>query len=225
MKKLIIISSFIFFAFVINSCTKENSDDGITYYKFVDNDFNFIINNNYVTNQIIIYENQFGEQLHFKVISNVSKKECKYSGSGFVGSFSTLDYYYDSKIIRLEIIENQNNYREDQLINNFSKSNNIFKNAINFPTWNVINSTFYDEVDRPFNVSLFTYNTINNIQMTINNHIFNKVVEINSNNNTVLQLNYGGILPKNVNKLFYDYDFGIIEFDDLDGKNWKVKYP
>jgi hypothetical protein len=38
-------------------------------------------------------------------------------------------------------------------------------------------------------------------------------------------LNYGGILPKNVNKLFYDYDFGIIEFEDIGGKIWKVKYP
>lgn len=61
--------------------------------------------------------------------------------------------------------------------------------------------------------------------MTINGHLFNKVVEINSSNNSILQLNYGGLLPKNVNKLFYDYEFGIIEFTDIEGKIWKVKYP
>jgi hypothetical protein len=176
MKKLIIISGFIFLAFGINSCTNENSDDGKTYYKFVANDYNYIINYNYASEQIIIYENQFGEQLHFKVISNIAKKEGQYSGGGFLSNGSSYDYYYDNKTIRLEIIENQNSYRDDQIIYNFSKSENIFKNAINFPTWNVSNSTFFDEIDRPFNVSLFEYNSQNKIQMTVNNHIFNKVV-------------------------------------------------
>lgn len=225
MKKINIICTLIFYLFGIISCTKENSDDGKTYYKFSNIDNSNIINYNYVPNQIIIYENQNGDQLRFKVISNIAKKEGQYSGSSFVGSYSSLDYYYDSKIIRLEIIENQNNYREDQIIYNFSKSDNIFKNAINFPIWNISNSTFYDEIDRPFNISLFTYNSVNKIQMTINGHLFNKVVEINSSNNSILQLNYGGLLPKNVNKLFYDYEFGIIEFTDIEGKIWKVKYP
>lgn len=225
MKKLIIISGFIFLAFGINSCTKENSDDGKTYYKFVANDFNFIINYNYVNDQIIIYENQFGEQLHFKVISNILKKASKYSGSGFVGSYSSLDYYYDNKTIRLFIIENGEIYNSNQIIYNFSKSQNIFKNAIDFPLWNESSSSFFDEIDTPFNVRLFEYNSSNKIQLNVNGHTFEKVIEINSNNNLLLNIGNGSILNRNINKIWYDYEFGIVQFKDIDGKIWKVKYP
>jgi hypothetical protein len=224
MKKSLSIIGLIFIAFAINSCTKENSNNGKPYYKFVDSDYNNILNYNYVPDQIIIYENQYGEQLHFKVISNLLLKAGQYSGGGFLSNGSTLDYYYDHKIVRLEIVENQNNYREDQVIYNFSKSENVFKNAINFTTWNISNSTFFDEVEAPFNVNLWTYNSANKVQKTVNGTVFNKVVEINSGSTTVSPINYGGVLPKNVNKLFYDYDFGIIEFDDIDGKKWCVKY-
>jgi hypothetical protein len=225
MKKLIIMSGFIFFAFVMDSCTKENSDNGKTYYKFVDNDYNYIINYNYIPEQIIIYENQFGEQLHFKVISNIAKKEGQYSGGGFLSNGSSLDYYYDNKTIRLEIIENQSNYLYDLIIYNFSKSLGVFKNGMNFPLWNVSDSTFYDEIDRPFNIGLTSYNSIAKTQMNINGHLFGKVVKIESNSSVLTNSNWAGLLQNHINKVYYDYDFGIIEFDDLDGKNWKVKYP
>lgn len=160
-------------------------------------------------------------------MSNIFKKESKYSGSGFVGSYSSLDYYYDSKIVRLEIVENESNYRYNQVIYNFSKSQNIFKNTLNNPIWNTeSSSTFYDDVNRPFNIELNIYNSNNKIQLNINGHTFNKIVEINSNNNTTtFPPIYGALLTKNVNKVLYDYDFGIVEFEDIDGKVWKVIYP
>jgi hypothetical protein len=226
MKKHIIICLLFLGIFELVSCSKE-PEDNHPYYKFNDSDLNLIINYNYIENQIITYENQFGEKLHFKVMSNIFKKESKYSGSGFVGSYSSLDYYYDSKIVRLEIVENESNYRYNQVIYNFSKSQNIFKNTLNNPIWNTeSSSTFYDDVDRPFNIELNIYNSNNKIQLNINGHTFNKIVEINSNNNTTtFPPIYGALLTKNVNKVLYDYDFGIVEFEDIDGKVWKVIYP
>lgn len=225
MKKLLITIGFIFFVFVTNSCTKENSDNGKTYYRFVNNDYNYIINYNYKPEQIIVYENQFGEQLHFKVISNISEKTGQYS-TDFVGfSGSSLDYYYDNKTIRLEIIENQSNYPEDLVIYNFSKSVDVFKSGINFPIWNVRSSYYYDEIDRPFNIGLTSYNSIAKNQMNINGHLFKKVVAIESNSSVSTNSCYAGLLKNHINKVYYDYDFGIIAFNDLNGDNWKVKYP
>ena len=225
MKKFISTIRFAILLFILNSCTKENSDDGKTYYKFVENDYQFIINYNYTANQVLIYENQNGEKLHFKVISNIAEKTGQYSGGGgLVGSSSSLDYYYDNKIIRIGIVENQNNFREGQVIYNFSKSENIFKNAINFPMINISSSSFFDEIDRPFNVGLNAFNPANKTQKVVNGKTFSRVIEFNSNNPAVLNIT-SGALTKNVNKIFYDYDFGIIQFEEINGKIWKVKYP
>jgi hypothetical protein len=205
-------------------CSKDGVEDKHTYYKFSNSDYELIIKYNYVPNQIITYQNQFGEQLHFKVISNEIKKYGQYSSSFAYGG-SSLDYYYDNKTIRLEVIENQSNNVYDLVIYNFSKSEGIFKNALNFPILNVSNSTFYDEIDRPFNISLYSFNNSFKTPLNINNHTFNRVIIYESNNNSILPIYHGGILEKNINKVYYDYDFGIIQFDDINGKQWKVLYP
>ena len=226
MKKLVVFLNVIFFAFCLNSCSKENNDDGVTYYKIVDNDKNNIINYNYVPNQTITYENQFGEKLHFKVISNTTKKYGDYSNGTFSGGGGILESYYDSKIIRLEIVENEANFIAEQLIYVFSKSENNFKNSINFPIWNIGENTFLDEIDRPFNVSLRNLNNSSKIEMNVNGHLFKKVVEINSSSIVELPIYfYGGLLQNNVNKIYYDFEFGIIQFSDIEGKIWKIIYP
>ena len=226
MKKLVILINVILLVFFTNSCSKENNDDVVTYYKFVESDKNNIINYNYIPNQIITYENQFGEKLHFKVISNTTKKFGDYSSGTFSGGGGILESYYDSKIIRLEIVENQANFIGEQVIYIFSKSENNFKNGIKLPIWNIEENTFFDEIDRPYNVNLKNLNNSSKIEMNINGHLFQKVVEINSGSNIELPIYfYGGILPNNINKLYYDFEFGIIQFNDVDGNNWKIIYP
>jgi hypothetical protein len=226
MKKLVILINVILFAFCLNSCSKENNDDdGVTYYKFVESDKNNIINYNYIPNQIITYENQFGEKLHFKVISNTTKKYGDYSSGTFSGGGGILESYYDSKIIRLEIVENEANFIEEQVSYIFSKSEDNFKNGIKFPIWNVEEFTFFDEIDRPFNINLSNLNNSTKIEMDINGHLFKKVVVINSGSNIPKPNAWGAILANNVNKLYYDFEFGIIQFNDIEGKNWKVIYP
>ena len=51
----------------------------------------------------------------------------------FSGGGGILESYYDGKIIRFEIIENQANFTEEQVIYVFSKSKNVFKNGVKFP--------------------------------------------------------------------------------------------
>lgn len=225
MKKIINLTCVIFFAFSINSCTKENSDNGVSYYKFDDNDKKNIINYNYVPNQMIIYENQFRERLHFRVISNTTKKYGDYSNGTFSGGGGILESYYDSKIIRLEIVENESSYIEEQVIYVFSKSENDFKSGIKFPVWNFEEFTFFDEIDRPFNVYLDGFLNSSKTEMNINGHLFEKVVVINSGSDIPKPNAWGAILPNNVNKLYYDFEFGIIQFNDIQGNNWKVIYP
>ena len=208
------------------SCSKENGefDSGKTYYRFSNLDYNLILKYNYQPNQIITYKNQFGGHLRFKVISNILKKEGQYSGN-FGWGGSTLDYYYDNKLIKFELLELNSSYRDNLIIYNFTKSEGIFKNAINLPIWNVDSNSFYDEIDRPLNVRLIPHNNKPYIEANINGHLFKKVVLINSDSTIPLGPYYGGALNRGINQLYYDYDFGIIQFNDINGMEWKLIYP
>jgi len=61
--------------------------------------------------------------------------------------------------------------------------------------------------------------------MNINGHLFQNIVIIDSNSNDSNNISTFGPLLQNVNKIYYDYDFGIVQFIDIDGKEWKVIYP
>ena len=61
--------------------------------------------------------------------------------------------------------------------------------------------------------------------MNINGHLFGKVVAIESTSSVVKNSCSFGKLQNHINKVYYDYDFGIIAFEDFNGENWKVKYP
>ena len=224
MKTQILLFTLIF-TLVGCSINEENTDDNVTYYKFTDNDKNNIINYNYIPNQIITYENQFGDKLHFKVISNTTKKYGTYSSGTFSGGGGILESYYDSKIVRFEIFENNANYIQEQVSYIFSKSENNFKNGIKFPIWNIDDFSFFDENDRPININLRNFNNSTKIEMNINGHIFKKVVIIDSGSDFATPNTWEAILPNNVNKLYYDFEFGIIQFNDIEGENWKVVYP
>lgn len=138
---------------------------------------------------------------------------------------SSFSNYYDSKIIRFEIVENTN-YEDVGIVNYiFSSNADIFNNGINFPMWNISGFTFIDEMQNPANIIMRDFNSQPKTEMTINNHLFKKVVVIESGSDDVYDNFTYGTITKNVNKVFYDYEFGIIQFDDIEGKQWKVVYP
>ncbi len=194
-----------------------------TYHKFNNDDENLIINYNYEVDQIITYKNQFNEEIHFKVTQNQRKKRGKWEGNWVTSS--TFSHYYESKIIRLEIVENEANYGDEVVHYIFSKSYNKFKNGINFPIWNVNYFSFIDEIQEDVNLHLRDYNGITKVEMNINGHLFQKVITLNSGSDLLLSGSLGAMLPNSINKLYYDYEFGVIQFNDIDGKEWKIIYP
>ena len=206
-------------------CGTDDKVDSVPYYQFNAEDEQLLIKYNFVPNQTIIYENQFNEQINFKVISNVREKLGNYSNGTFSGGGGILQNYYDSKIIRMEILQNQD-YDDNGLINYvFSKNSDNLNNGINIPMWNISNFTFIDEIQNPTNIITTDFNTQMKTQMTINNHLFENVIVIESESDEVYLNSSYGTITKNVNKVFYDYDFGIIQFNDIEGKEWKLIYP
>jgi len=51
------------------------------------------------------------------------------------------------------------------------------------------------------------------------------VVTINSNSDQSNTNDLFGPLTQNINQIKYDYDFGIIEFKDIQGSLWRLVYP
>ncbi len=213
----------------LTRCEKDSNEDWLSYYKFNEDDELLMIKYNYKPNQIITYENQFGEKLHFKVILNERKKREYYYGATFSGG-GHLSNYYDSKIIRIEILENtgyddgaSGDYSKVNYI--FSKNLDEFKNGINFPMWNIKFFSYINELQDNVNIYTIDYNSSPKTQMNVNGHLFQNIVLIESNSNETNNFSTFGPLIQNVNKIYYDYDFGIVQFIDIEGKEWKVIYP
>ena len=61
--------------------------------------------------------------------------------------------------------------------------------------------------------------------VSINGHQFNKVITINTNSNDSGNDDSFGPLLQNVNEILYDYDFGIIQFKDINDTIWSLVYP
>lgn len=217
---------FILLFLIILSCETDNDNVGfdVPYYQFSDENASLIINYNYSENQIITYQNQYDEQLNFKVISNETKKNGYYTGT-FSGGTSLINHY-DSKIIRFEILENNDYEYYQGLVNYiFSKNSNNFKNGINIPLWNISSFTIIDEIQNPANILMTNFNSQERTQMTVNNHTFENVIMIESESDDEYLNSSYGTIPKKVNKVFYDYGFGLIRFDDIDGNQWELIYP
>lgn len=220
----IIITAVLVSLFVMGCSTSSSQEDQVPHYRFSSADLAQIIQYPYTPGQQLTYSNANGETLHFRVLSNTTKKRGTYSQGTFSGGGGILQSYYDSKVIRLEIIENQAASPYEQVIYIFSKSENQFKNGIRFPIWNFENYSFVDEIDQPFNINLIPYNYSTPTTISINGRSFSTVA-INSQNTSPLLNSGGGALPNSIRKVDYDFSFGIVQFEDINGVLWKVNYP
>ena len=195
------------------------------YYSFNDEDTSLIINYNYVPEQIITYTNEQGGTLGFKVIENETRKKEYRSRGTFSGGGGLLENYYDSKIIRFEIIENPSSEQYAKVNYIFSKNKDILTNGLNFPMWNVPLYSYIDEHQNSVNIFLKEYNALPTSSLSINGHLFNKVITIDSNSDQSTNNSTFGPLTQNVNEIVYDYDFGIIQFKDINDTLWSLVYP
>ena len=220
--KIVFVSlSFLLFWSCSLDLNQENTD--APYYTFNNQDRSFVINYQYVVGQTIPYVNQSGDTLHFRVLENQTSKNASYSDGSLSGGEGLLENYYDSKIIQLEILENPSTEPYALVNYIFSKNNNTLNRGINFPIWNLPLFSFIDEVQNSVNI------LINQDQetstLTINGYQFNNVIKLRSNSTNSNNDSRFGPLVQNVNELWYDYDFGIIQFKDINDTLWSIDYP
>lgn len=205
------------------SCqTDDSTERDYPYYQFEETDQKFIISHDYKEGDILVYKNEDNESLHLEVVEVTVRKAREVSQGTFSGGGGHTLAYFDSKIIRLEIIENGMNYSCcDQINYVFSKRGDTFRMGFKFPLWNQSSSSFIDEVQNPVDVTInhqygHTYQNINLdgvnydevliFQSETPDRLYN-----DSTNTDIL-----------VNEIFYDLDFGIIQFKDIDGKLWSL---
>ena len=220
--KIVFVSlSFLLFWSCSLDLNQENTD--APYYTFNNQDRSFMINYQYVAGQTIPYVNQSGDTLHFRVLENQTSKNASYSDGSLSGGEGLLENYYDSKIIQLEILENPSTEPYALVNYIFSKNNNVLNTGINFPMWNLPLFSFIDEVQN--SVNIFINQDQETTTLNINGHQFNNVIKLISNSTNSNNDSRFGPLSQNVNELWYDYDFGIIQFKDINDILWSVEYP
>ena len=220
--KIVFVSlSFLLFWSCSLDLNQENTD--APYYTFNNQDRSFVINYQYVVGQTIPYVNQSGDTLHFRVLENQTSKNASYSDGSLSGGEGLLENYYDSKIIQLEIPENPSTEPYALVNYIFSKNNNTLNTGINFPMWNLPLFTFIDEVQN--SVNIFINQDQETSTLTINGYQFNNVIKLRSNSTNSNNDSRFGPLVQNVNELWYDYDFGIIQFKDINDTLWSIDYP
>ena len=220
--KIVFVSlSFLLFWSCSLDLNQENTD--APYYTFNNQDRSFVINYQYVVGQTIPYVNQSGDTLHFRVLENQTSKNASYSDGSLSGGEGLLENYYDSKIIQLEIPENPSTEPYALVNYIFSKNNNTLNTGINFPMWNLPLFSFIDEVQN--SVNIFINQDQETSTLTINGYQFNNVIKLRSNSTNSNNDSRFGPLVQNVNELWYDYDFGIIQFKDINDTLWSIDYP
>jgi len=93
-----------------------------------------------------------------------------------------------------------------------------FYGYMSFPLWNGFNGTDTSDNSISINFNLPT------TSMNINGNTYSKVRIFESGKTEILDSNATlPFYPKKVNKIYYDQNSGIIGFDDLNGKNWRLQ--
>lgn len=200
------------------SCSKENEsvnlNENLPYYEFNNLDFENLLLVYEDKGEIIIFKNQENEELHFRVIfSKIEKVE--YRTGTFWSSYTWVEFYYDRQLIELELLDNVVPDEKFRFIAN-KYSENFIQGGINFPLWNDNTST--GALGRPINIDLDYSTSVN--QVTIDGILYKKVIEFNSRFD-VAPFSFGN-MPRNVAKIIYDLNKGIIGFNDLENNEWRI---
>ena len=227
-KNKIIALVLVFGIFFQISCNKdEPENDGLPYYQFTQDEKNKLINEPNVGDEII-YKNQDNELLKFKIY-NSKKGKTTYTTGTFAGSYSSQHFHYDRQEISMWYAEGYvftsceiniqkypvgSNYQISPIIQGTPKFYGYFK----FPLWNGYYGTniYENIISIDFNIPTTT--------MTFNGKTYTKVRIFESNKIEVLDSTVSlPLRPKNVNIIYYDDNFGVIGFDDLNGKLWRIQ--
>lgn len=226
MKKSILKTSlFLVFLISCNIPDEVEESNKIAYYNFKSTDLDKLLP--YTENQQLIFKNQMGDERIFQV-KRVSKyfKNSYTVGMGFFTSYAAKYFDYDKKNIffhnelagefEINFIRWPNNTElaESNIYYEYPSSFSAYIDS--FPYWNGLSNE-----NVPSSYIKIDYSLIKTT-MAINGTIYNDVLKFVSNNNASLPSSNPNC-PKNVNVIYYDAKKGIIGFDDLDNKNWRLQ--
>ncbi len=221
-----IVTLFLFLSTFIG-CKKTTTDDGLPYYQFTDNDKLKLVSS-LTNNSILKYKNQDNDTINFYVRDYQSGKT-DYSTGTFSGGNTTY-FHYDRQKILMQYTTQGYTWSDCEInIEKYPVGSNYqtqypivgtptFRAYMTFPLWNGFNGTdtFSKTINIDFGLSVSS--------MTINSKTYNSVRMINSNKLQTLEPNIlPPAIPRNVNVIYYDQNAGIIGFDDLNGKNWRLQ--
>ena len=199
---------------ILISCSHDVETEA--YYNFRNSDFEKSLN--LESNSSIIYKNQFNEELILTTENISSNYKTQYEEYNFVVG-STKHFYYDKK--EIETTSNFHSYEityrfsrfpidiELAKENDFTEYPSKFKAEFNMFVWNGNHNEFIN----------IDYNS-QTIEMSINGLNFNEVIVLNSN--SMEETIYPEHI-KNVNVIYYDKINGVIGFDDVNGKQWRIQ--
>lgn len=236
--KSITFSIIIFQLVLISGCSEDDVKERCNFtnptYSFTEEQEEKSISYNYFEGQIIQYRNNNNVILNFEVteVDNCARGYYPISGPGFFlssGNNRKPQHTFDSQVIKMTLLEHDTNshtYRE-QMHYYVNKSHSSFKQSLNFPLWNVsINGFGLSGSQNPANLFL-RENEFTEVGMfQVNNMHFNKVVKFDSGSNQVRNSSSTtSNLLHNINVIYYDQNFGVIRFDEIDGTIWEVIYP
>lgn len=224
--QLKIISCVAFLMLALLSCSKKNVNDGIPYYQFSEEDKSKLLVS-YNEGKELVYKNQDNEEIKFKVSKSTTGKTL-YSVGTLWGTYVSKEFYYDEQHVIMyynkyswsncEIVLEKYPVGSNYLTQYPVAGTPEFIGFITFPLWNGFNGedSFSNLIKIDFTAGLSS--------ITINGKVYNKVIVFQSGKNQVLRPNNSPFtLPRNVNKIYYDENYGIIEFDDLNGKRWRLQ--
>ena len=226
------ITAFLLLIVLLLGCTRENIEDGdgLPYYEFTTAEKDQLVLVPQVGDEIV-FKNQDLEILKFVVGSSITGKTTytKWS-SGFWGpSYATDRFHYDSQKIEYLSTDHYANdmYRINIMKYPINRNYNAyppitgtpkFYGYFTFPLWNG-----YRDTDPMLNSIEIDFNTPTN-SMFFNGKTYSNVSVYFSNRTEVLNpSNSIPDHPRNVHIIYYDYHYGIIGFDDLNGKNWRLE--
>lgn len=195
---------FLLLFILLFSCRQETEVNdnpfNLPYYQFTEEDKSRLLKN-YFNGKKLIFKSDDNLAREFEII-NYYQGKIPY-GTGTFSGGNMIWFYHD--IQKFEYKTEGFAYKEQYLQRFETKEKTSkFYGVSSFPLWNDSTSLIID-FSQPMNT------------ISINGKTFNKVRIFNSNKNDIIS---DGLSKRNVNKVYYDEDFGIVKYEEVHGRIW-----
>ncbi|MBA4317120.1 MAG: hypothetical protein C0412_01850 [Flavobacterium sp.] len=214
--------------FILQSCISvdETKEDSLPYYQFTNDELKKLITKSDIGDERI-YKNQDNEFIKFIIYKSQIEKSL-FSTGNFSSRYSSNHYYYDNQEVlmwykegnvysscKIKIIKypEGSNYQTQYPIVGTPKFYGYFE----FPIWNGYNK------DNQYDNTIYINFDLPTIIMNFNEKTYLKVRVFESGKTTILSPSVPTLMENNVNKIYYDDNYGIIGFDDINGKLWRLQ--